>query len=433
MAYLQLKSTNPNLSYILRKNPESGMLIKPNRKGTLFAWYTNPEIFNIYFRDSDTEVSYGKEEFEYMDATRYNAPMFSVNAFSEFLNHIRKLDDHDISGYDNTLVINMIKCKQRNLNAFKANFTDYSFDYVEMSSHNYRITIKTKNTVCELVNLGQMFAIFSSLLNDDLEAVADQDIDKYMNCVRVIDAPYYIRHLFKIYFIKTNRLFEKYKSLLETTNRAKIEFEFGSTLKQRINFIKKYIDPKAHIIDIGCGEGSYVREFARHLDENVEYHAIDTNPDCIEQVKRLCEKKKIENVAVWSSLDDFINGNSSHDNSIVLLTEVIEHMSKEEASLFISKALQLPYETLIITTPNKDFNENYKLFDENMRNEDHKFEMTKDEFRNFIIGIVNKDEFSDFMLEIIEDKVTNKNKNVHFFEIGDKVNNLQPTLAVVIK
>ncbi len=426
MAYVQLQSSNPMFSYILRKNPSSGMLIKTNRKGRLFAWYTpgNPQIFNIYFRDSGTEVSYSNDMFEYMDATRYNAPMFLVNAFTEFLIHMRKPDNEDVAGYENVLMINQIKCRSRSLETFQANFTDYNFETNEISPHNYRITIKTNKTIRELISLGQVIAIFNTLLNDDLQNLNYNDIDKYMNWIQVINAPYYIRHLFKLYFLKTHKLFTKYKPLLETYDKAKIEFEIGSTLEQRINAIRKHINFKSHVIDIGCGEGSYVRNFAPLLAENAEYHAIDTDEKNRETVKRLCERKQIENVIIWESLDVYIDTLRGDviSNATILLTEVMEHMSKEEASSLISKILNIfksHNNKIIITTPNKDFNNNYKLFDDDVRNEDHKFEMTKNEFTEYIRELVNTSKIN------IE--------NVKFFDIGDKVNDVQPTLAVIVE
>ena len=408
MAFLQLISTNPNFSYILKKNPASGMLIKPCRKGRLFAWYTGQKTFNIYFRDSDTEVSYGKEDFEYMDATRYNSSMFPINAFHEFLNHMKKVDDKDIIGYENTLIINQMKCKPRNLHTFESHFQDFEFKFDDVAINNFRIEINTKNTIRELVNLGQVLAIFNTLLYDDLY-ITDDEIDKYMVCLNVIDSPYYIRHLFKLYFLRTENLFNKYKKMIEKSERAKLEFEFGSTLKQRMNTIRKHLDFKSHIIDIGCGTGDYIREFAPRLKNDLEYHAIDIDPERIQTVKRLCERRGIDNVVTWSSVDEF----TCPDNPVIIMTEVIEHMSKDDAATLIKKVLGWPFRSIIITTPNKDFNSNYQLEENDVRNEDHQFEMTKDEFKNWI-----------------EENI--KNKEIKIFDIGDKVNDLRPTLAAII-
>ena len=418
MAFLQLASKNPNFSYILKKNPSSGMLIKPCRKGRLFAWYTNPGVYNIYFRDSDMEVSYSRDDFEYMDATRYNAPTFLINAFAEFLNHMKKTDDKDIIGYENVLMINQIKCKPTSLDRFKSHFLDlgYEFKFEEVAFHNFRIEIKTKNTIRELINLGQVLAIFNSLLNNDLEYVSDEDIVKYIGCIHAVDSPYYIRHLFKLYFLGNEKNFNKYKKLLEESEKTKMEFEFGSTIVQRMSAIKKLLDFKSHIIDIGCGEGEYVREFAPKLKENLEYIAIDTDPERIEIVKRLCERKKIENVAMWSSVDEFISLGSFHDNSNILMTEVVEHMSKDDAGILINKVLGLAFRSLIITTPNKEFNINYQLLEDDTRDDDHKIEMVGKEFRTWI-----------------EELAGRHGCKTRFFEIGDCVDGLKPTLAVIIE
>lgn len=417
MAFLQLISNNPKFSYILRKNPDSGMLIKSNRKGRLFGWYTNPETYNIYFRDSDVEVSYNQEDFEYMDSTRYNAPMFLVNAFHSFLNHMKKVDESDTVGYDNTLIINQMKCKPHSVETFKSHFPEYEFSFEEVAFHNYRIAIKTKKTIRELANLGQILAIFNALLNNDLY-ITEDEIDKYLACLLVIDSPYFIRHLFKCYFLRTQGLFNQYKKLLETSEKGKLEFEFGNNLIQRTNFIKKHLDFKSSIVDIGCGEGHYVREFAPKIDKNgLEYHAIDIDEGRLESVKRLCERKQIENVATWSSIDSFTSNDEfpCSDNSVVIMTEVIEHMNKEDAETLINKVLTWPFKSLIITTPNKEFNHNYQLFEDDVRHDDHKLEFNKEEF-----------------VTLMNDLVNNSDKSVEFFDIGDCVNNLKPTLAAIV-
>jgi SAM-dependent methyltransferase len=424
MAFLQLSSNNPKFSYILKKNPNSGMLIKSNRKGRLFGWYTNPERYNIYFRDSDVEVSYSQDDFEYMDDSRYNAPMFLVNAFHSFLNHIRKADDNDIVGYDNILMINQMKCKPHSIEAFKSHFPEYEFSFEEVAFHNYKIEIKTKNTIRELVNLSQVLAIFNALLNNDLY-ITDDEIDKYLACLLVVSAPYFIRHLFKCYFLRTQSLFYKYKTLLETSSKEKLEFEFGNNLVQRTNFITKHMDFKSNIIDIGCGEGHYVGEFAPKIDKNgLEYHAIDINPERIENVKRLCERRKIENVATWSSIDEF----TCPDNSVIIMTEVIEHMTEDNAEILIKKILKWPFKSLIVTTPNKEFNHNYQLFEEEVRHEDHKLEFSKEDFVSLIKGLVNNGNNSNNN----NDDTCINNRIVEFFDIGDKVNNLKPTLAAIV-
>ena len=60
MAIIQINSTDPKFGYIIKKNPNSGMLLRTIRKGSVFAWYSNEgESFNILFKDADNAVSFG--------------------------------------------------------------------------------------------------------------------------------------------------------------------------------------------------------------------------------------------------------------------------------------------------------------------------------------------------------------------------------------
>lgn len=104
MAIVQLKSTNPKLSFMLRKNPDSGMLLRSVRKGMAYGWYKDEFTFNVYFKDADNEISYKQNEyenFEYLNVSRYNTPLFALNAMNEFFSApLKALDTRDEEGYD---------------------------------------------------------------------------------------------------------------------------------------------------------------------------------------------------------------------------------------------------------------------------------------------------------------------------------------------
>ena len=53
MAIIRLKSTNPNFSFDIGKNPQSEMLIRSVRKELTDGWYTDESYFNVYFKDAD--------------------------------------------------------------------------------------------------------------------------------------------------------------------------------------------------------------------------------------------------------------------------------------------------------------------------------------------------------------------------------------------
>jgi hypothetical protein len=83
MAIIQVRSTNPQFSYMIKKNPNSGMMLRSIRKGMAYGWYADEQTFNVYFKDADNEISYKQNEqenFEYLNVSRYNTPLFPLNA-----------------------------------------------------------------------------------------------------------------------------------------------------------------------------------------------------------------------------------------------------------------------------------------------------------------------------------------------------------------
>lgn len=107
MAIVQLRSTNPQLSFIIRKNPQSGMQLRPVRQGIAYGWYSDEATYNVYFKDADNEVSYKKNEgesFEYLNVSRYNTPLFPLNAVNEFFSTpFKARDERDAEGYEHSL------------------------------------------------------------------------------------------------------------------------------------------------------------------------------------------------------------------------------------------------------------------------------------------------------------------------------------------
>ena len=73
------------------------------------------------------------------------------------------------------------------------------------------------------------------------------------------------------------------------------------------------------------------------------------------------------------------------EDNIVVMSELIEHLPVYEAELLIKKVMSFNPKRLIITTPNKDFNVNFRH--DGLRIEDHQWEMGIDQFREFIYNI----------------------------------------------
>lgn len=424
MAFMQIGSTNPKFSFILKKNPSSGPLVRSIREGHLFGYYSNGDkIFNCFFKDSDTEISYKKfkdEEFEYVNPSRYNAPEFVLDSISEFLEHIiKKENEFDIEGYDNFLKINMVNIKRKYLDIFKRYFKDITFDEEEICGNNFRLKFSTKGTLKFLISFTQLFAFFNVMRNRYL---GEDEISKYNKQLTKTKAPYFIKYIFKVGALRDRGNFYKYKKSLEENSFENeiIEFKYGYAHEQRIDAVEGLLDFKRSIIDFGCGNGDFVKRFSHRLEKmGKTYYAIDKDEEMLRIVKK--RMKDAENIIFGTSFpEDMIEGEDFEDFDVIM-SEVIEHMKKDDATNIVKEILDRHnVKNLIITTPNKDFNTYFLFEDDEMRYEDHQFEMGKEEFVKWVE-------------DVVDNKDNKKQLNIQFLDIGDKVNSIPLTLGVRIE
>jgi hypothetical protein len=468
MAFLQIKSTNPYFSYLIKKNPASGLVAKVLRKGVIFGYYSMPEgeyqlppsididlitqplekknytdigqTYNVYFRDAFNDISYPEykdQEFEYVNATRFSSAQFILNALADLLRDaFRKRDpEHDPDDeYETTLFCNMVRLdSQRTLTAFTKNFSEVCDIKAEEVAHKYyQITITTKKSLYYLINLTNLFSAFTVIRNKSEYLFLDETtIEKYLGALSVIDPPYFIRYNFKVELLDPqkggNKTFKKYKTLLETSSHYPIKMVQGDTVQMRMDAIENELGFSHHIVDVGCGEGRYIWPFTRKMLKGKNYYAIDTNEECRNSVARKIRLREITNAYVFDSVDSFIEDTLTAEKFDFVLGEVIEHMSFEEATQLVIKCLGLRYlNSLILTTPNADFNQ-YYFDDKDMRHPDHKFEFTEEEFKTWIEKI--KDHFRSVVLAPMP--FTRLQLDVKYLEIGDKVDGRPVTLGAV--
>ncbi|WP_025025490.1 class I SAM-dependent methyltransferase [Caldalkalibacillus mannanilyticus] len=418
MAIVQLTSTNPEFSYIIRKNPATGMMLRTIRQGTAFGWYSEEQIYNVYFKDADNEISYkqNKEEnFEYLNVSRYNTPLFALNAISEFFISPLKLQhEKDIAGYQHQFVIHLVHIEYpRYVDFFIQHVQDYEFELESIAYKSYSLKIKTQKSLHDLLNMANLISLFLSIIGKEYVDVTESLVAKYIQNINVVDAPFYIRYLFTRNVLTSKHLFYTFKDEIEKTDRYTIQFAYGNTSQQRRAAIMGWLPLNKSIVDIGCGEGFYALPLAKKV-ENKDYYAIDIDEEKIEKLHWKLEKNELDHVYTFLSLESFLE-EYNKDLVDVLLTEVIEHMSLTEAEQFIRTICEhISFHTFVITTPNRDFNPFYAL--EEFRHEDHKWEMGEKEFRTWIEGMFCDDEV-----------------DLEFVGIGDCVNGISTTQGVVIR
>ncbi|OBZ08738.1 bifunctional 2-polyprenyl-6-hydroxyphenol methylase/3-demethylubiquinol 3-O-methyltransferase UbiG [Bacillus sp. FJAT-26390] len=417
MAIVQVKSTNPSFSFVIKKNPHSGMLLRAVRKGMAYGWYTDEGTFNVYFKDADNEVSYKQhrqDQFEYLNVSRYNTPLFVLGAINEFFAApLKAQDPKDTEQYEHSFHINMIHIELlRYIHFFEKHLTDYSFETVHLAHKSYSLTIKTQKSLYELMHVVSVLCLFLSIFSDEYIDISDDILIKYVKSIQIIDAPFYLRSLFARNFLASRDRFKKYKEELEKTERYSIQLAFGGTAQQRRSYIGSVLPFDKSIVDVGCGEGFYAIPFASKIEAS--YYAIDISEPLLEVVQRKAAAKELENIATFPSIDHFIEQYNGEQVDVVL-TEVIEHMSLDEASALIRQICgQIDFDHFVLTTPNAEFNAYYELDD--FRHDDHKWELGTAAFQEWLIAAVGE-----------------QNVDTEFVAIGDGVNGIQTTQGAILR
>ncbi|WP_134686848.1 class I SAM-dependent methyltransferase [Brevibacillus migulae] len=417
MAIVQLKSTNPTLSFLIKKNPNSGMILRSIRKGIAYGWYTDSSTYNVYFKDADNEISYKQvqqENFEYLNVSRYNTPLFPLNAINEFFSApLKAQDERDVEGYEHSFFINMIHIELvRYIDIFARHMKDFSFEIKHHAHKSYSLTVTTRKSLYQLLHVTSVLCLFLSTFGNEYIDISDNILDKYVKSINVIDAPFYIRSLFVRNLLSSRDRFAKYKAEIEKSGRYDIQFAFGNTALQRRNYIGSALPFNKSILDIGCGEGFYAIPFAAKIEGS--YYAIDINEEALASVNRKATAKELENIVTFGSIEHFLEVYNGELVDIIL-TEVIEHMSQEEAAMLIQLVCKnIDFDYFLITTPNADFNPYYEL--SGFRHDDHKWEMGQEAFQKWLLDVISGTDL-----------------HYEFVYMGDGVNNIRTTQGVILK
>ena len=166
---------------------------------------------------------------------------------------------------------------------------------------------------------------------------------------------------------------------------------------QRLEAVKKAVleSGAKSVIDMGCGE---CRLTALLLSEPQirKITACDVSAGTLEKAAqrlhfdRMNPHKKEKLTLMQASLTYRDRRFEGFDCACVV--EVIEHIEPMRIPAFERSVFEFAAtKTVILTTPNREYNENYKTMEENaLRHGDHRFEWTRDEFRAWTEHICEK-------------------------------------------
>ena len=407
MAFLTIESNNPQFSFIINKNPNNPekAIAKEIRQGCAVGWFpnNNPQKFCVRFIDPPQSMSYNKAAYEYLDVTALSSPSAYSNIIREVFNSVLKVDNPlDTTDYKCVVTLGFIKCYRRFLETFSKFFGE-RITYEEQAKFIYRVQFST-SSIRESLHLTNLFCVFMMLNDEDQYVDVSEDmVGKYIKSVQAVKCPYYIANLFKVQLLRSEKLFKTYAATLTSACTENVKFQCGNTLEARKKWMENHLVLKNNIVDIGAGDTfnyGYLSKRIKGL-----YYPVDKDLSVRETIKRKVSNKKFDSVVDpvenWDSVKDLLEGNTE-----VLLTEVLEHNTIEEAKeLLLSVINHEHVRSVLVTLPLLNFNQYYLIEDGAFRHEDHQWELT-DEIEQDLNSLLSNTNGITYKWSLVGDIIT---------------------------
>lgn len=417
MAFLSIRSENPQFSWVTYKNPNSNagrFQAKEHKEGVMLGYFSDLEsgcencAYNIVFEDPPLQSTYG-EEYSRVEPMQHESPLFVVDAIKEFLPQLLKPGsvDKDTEALQEVEVGQMYMHNETYAEVFHDEIPEVNVGYYDKQLHVYG-----KTTTGRVVKTTALLALLAALDHYGTETQRHSSrAEKYAEILKELDPGYYVRALFRNKILRSTANYEDHVETIETDEIDLVRRDLHS---ERIEWAKSQLDFSKPIVDLGCGEGRYV-----HLAHRAPlYIGIDPDEEVRAQAEEKAEKKDYDGETRFS---DRLENTCVPEDAQILCSEVIEHMEPKKAESLIADALREKPDRVLLTTPNIAFNQHYPMEDE-LRHDDHVTEHDEESFRQLIdnslrtIGITENEFF-----------------NVEFEGIGDMVNGVQPTQAAILE
>ncbi|MBM3235461.1 class I SAM-dependent methyltransferase [Candidatus Poribacteria bacterium] len=111
-----------------------------------------------------------------------------------------------------------------------------------------------------------------------------------------------------------------------------LTYKFRNLFLPRKNILKEVgIKPGFHVLDYGCGPGSYIIPLAELMGESGKIYALDIHPLAIQRVQSIASKKQLANVETICS--DCKTGLPDNSVDVVLLYDIFHDLGNPNGVL----------------------------------------------------------------------------------------------------
>ena len=421
-----LKSDDPEFSIHIKKNPSNVLTSKVMRQGILSGWFPKGGVqeYALFFKDTGTDNSFSTEQKNYLDLTQYASTYFVFQSMTTFFNSALSLSETQ-KPFNHEIHIPMVQLRNMNTLYHLLNYFDITVSSENLLDNSiermslYNVVVKGTMPFNEF--LMKTYLLFY-LLHADLHASdivwMEGMIAKVTKIISELKCEYFLRYWFKKNVLVKSTTFSAVEEELNSNcSDGELDIRFGDTQYQRKTFIDGQINFNQSLLEIGHGDGYYFLPYAKKLkSSNKVIIGVDPDVKLAQNIQHKINDRKLTNASIVPDIADVVL-NEPHD---ILCTEVIEHMELPAAKTLVKTLLRRDFSKLVITTPNVEFNKFYKGLN-GFRHDDHYFEFTREEFKEFINECVR-----DLM------PLENYFIMVKYHNIGDKVDNISVTQAAVI-
>jgi ubiquinone/menaquinone biosynthesis C-methylase UbiE len=109
-------------------------------------------------------------------------------------------------------------------------------------------------------------------------------------------------------------------------------YKFRDLFLPRKSIIKKVgIQPGFHVLDYGCGPGSYLTPLAELVGKSGKIYALDVHPLAVQMVQNVASRKRLENVE--TILSDCETGLRNNSVDVILLYDTFHELSDQNGVL----------------------------------------------------------------------------------------------------
>jgi ubiquinone/menaquinone biosynthesis C-methylase UbiE len=111
-----------------------------------------------------------------------------------------------------------------------------------------------------------------------------------------------------------------------------LTYKFRDLFLARMNILKEVeIRPGFHVLDYGCGPGSYITPLAELVGKSGKIYALDIHPLAIDMVRSIASKKPLANVETIRS--DCKTGLPDNSLDAVLLYDILHDLGDPDGVL----------------------------------------------------------------------------------------------------